>query len=104
MTTITINGVKWKVFAVDSNHERLVDEKGNQNAYGITLFRNSEIYIDGGLAPEVFKQVLVHELIHAIAFSYCTDINMIGEEEICDFIAAHFNEIKSLRKAVLKSI
>lgn len=104
MTTIIINGVKWKVFVVDSNHARLVDEKGNQDAYGITLFRNSEIYIDGGLAPEVFKQVIVHELVHAIAFSYCTDINMIGEEEVCDFIAAHFNELKSLRKTVLKSI
>lgn len=104
MTKIEINGIEWKVFIVDCKHELLVDENGEQSAYGITCFRNSEIYIDGGLAPEVFKQVLVHELVHAIAFSYCTDINMVGEEEVCDFISAHFNELKSFRKAVLKSI
>lgn len=101
---IEINRIKWRVFIVDSTHEELTDEDGEQDAYGITQLRKCEIYIDGGLAAPIYKQILIHELVHAMAFSYRTDLEGASEEVICDFIAAHFDELKSLCKSVLKSI
>lgn len=100
---IEINGIKWRVFIVDSTHKELVGEDGKQDAYGITMFRECEIYIDGGVAPSLFKQIVTHELVHAIAFSYGESIELEGEENICNFIAAHFDELKQHRKSILKA-
>lgn len=100
MKKIKINELEWKVFLVDQNHPKLADE----NAYGITHFRECEIYIDSELSPPLFKQIVTHELVHAVAFSYGVELVDATEEGICDFTAAHFDEIKTLRKAILKCI
>lgn len=101
-TIVMINGFAWKVFFVEKTHQELIDEKGEQNAYGITTFRECEIYIDYELPDGLMKKTIVHELMHAIAFSYGVNLNSYSEEDFCDFIGAHFDELKTLRKAVLK--
>lgn len=101
--TITINGLVWQVFFVEKGHSELADDNGGQPAYGIALFRKCNIFIDRGLPRQLLKQTLTHELVHAIAFSYGTNIDLENEEKICDFIAAHFDELKTLRKTILKS-
>lgn len=100
---ITINRMSWAVFFVDKSHSALTDDSGEQNAYGITIFREGEIYIDSALPNGLMRQTVTHELIHAIAFSYNVDLEYVSEEVFCKFIAAHFDELKSLRKAVLKA-
>lgn len=97
---ININGLEWKIFWVDQSHPKLDGE----NAYGITHFRECEIYIDSELAAPLLKQIIIHELVHAIAFSYGVELVDATEERFCDFTAAHFDELKKLRKAILKSI
>lgn len=104
MITIIINGIEWNVFFVDKTHRTLINDEGEQNAYGVTHFRTCEIYLDSGLNYNLFKQIVMHELVHALAFSYGESIEIESEEKICDFIAAHFDELKTLRKSVLKSI
>lgn len=103
-TKITINGVEWSVFFVDKGHTELVGDDGEQNAYGITCCRECEIYIDDGLPADHKRQVITHELVHALAFAYREDIELGAEEKVCDFIAAHFDELKRLRKKLLKAI
>ncbi len=103
-TIVTINGFDWTVFFVDKTHPELVDDDGEQNAYGIALLREGEIYIDGSLPKGLMRRTITHELVHAIAFTYSVDLDKVDEEEICDFIAIHFAEIKACRKAILKSI
>lgn len=103
-TTITINGFAWNVFFVDKTHPELTDEDGDQNAYGIALLRECEIYIDDSLPKGLMQRTVTHELVHAIAFTYSVDLDKADEEQICDFIAIHFEEIKACRKAILKSV
>lgn len=104
MIKIAINGVAWHVFFVKKTHAELADDNGEQNAYGITLPRECEIYIDRDLPKDLIHQIVTHELLHAFAFSYRESIELETEEKICDFISAHFNELKKLRKAVLKAL
>ena len=46
----------------------------------------------------------MHELVHALRFSYGESLDLENEEKICDFIAAHFDELKRLRKEILKAV
>lgn len=101
---VNINGLDWNVFFVDKTHEELVGEDGEQNAYGIALLREGEIYIDDSLPKGLMRKIVTHELIHAVAFTYSVDLDNADEEQICDFVATHFEELKSCRKAILKSI
>ncbi len=103
-TTITINSVKWIVFFVDKTHEELIDDDGEQSAYGVTCPRECEIYIDDELPKDHMRQIITHELLHAFAFSYRESIECESDEKICNFIAAHFDELKRLRKEILKAV
>ncbi len=104
MIKIIINGLEWTVCLVDKTHPKLADENGMPDAYGITVFRDCEIYIDCWLQEELFKQTTTHELVHALAFSYGEDLDRANEEDFCNFVGAHFDELKTLRKAVLKAL
>lgn len=104
MSIVTINGIEWTVYFVDKMHSALTDNNGEQDAYGVARYRTCEIYIDGGLPKELMRQVVTHELVHALRFSYGESLDLENEEKICDFIAAHFDELKRLRKEILKAV
>ncbi len=104
MSKITINGIEWAVYFVDKSHSALTDDTGEQDAYGVAHYRTCEIYIDSGLPKELIRQVVTHELVHALRFSYGESLELENEEKICDFIAAHFDEFKRLRKKILKAV
>lgn len=101
---VMINGITWSVFFVDKTHEVLTNENGEQDAYGVARYRTNEIYIDNGLSKGIMRQTVTHELVHALRFSYGESLDLESEDKICDFIAAHFDEIKKLRKAILKAL
>lgn len=103
-TCLTIGSLSWKVFFVKKDHSELVDDDGKQIAYGITVFRECEIYIDYELPDELMRIVITHELVHAMAFSYAIDLTTASEEEFCNFIGVHFDELKACRKTILKMI
>lgn len=88
-----INGLPWKLFDVDRDNKKLkIDDKPY---FGITRFQDLEIYVDKTLVNELYRQTLIHELIHAFTFSYGVHLlaNEETEESICDFMGAHFDEI-----------
>ena len=103
-TVITINGMEWGVFFVEKTHPALTDDSNEQDIFGITFYRTNEIYIDCGLPKELLRQTITHELVHAVRFSYGESLDLEDEEKICNFIGAHFDEIKANRKAILESI
>lgn len=100
MKQIKINGLKWKVYFVKSGSPKLADEDGKRSILGITYFRECEIYIDKELHKRLRKQTVIHELVHALLFSYGIDIEGATEENVCDLIGAHLDELVRLKEAI----
>ena len=100
MKTVKINGLKWKVFFVESDSPKLADENGKRNILGITYFRECEIYIDKELHKPLRRQTVIHELVHALLFSYGINAEGATEEEICALIGAHLDELVRLKEAI----
>lgn len=101
MITMDINGFEWKVQFVEENHEALVNETGEPAAFGITLLQKGEIYIESDLPKGLAEKIVTHEVVHAIAFSYGIDLDLVDEEKICDFIGTYFNVIQYWRSVIL---
>lgn len=95
-----INGLKWKIKTLDPDDERL-----NEDAtyMGLCVFLEQTIYIRAGMSKEQTKRTILHELIHAIIFSYGLDPDM-DEEGICNFVSAHFDELTKLMSEVKNGI
>ncbi len=100
MKTVKINGLKWKIFFVASESPKLTDEDNKRNILGITYFRECEIYIDKSLNKPLRRQTVIHELVHALLFSYGIDIEGATEENVCDLIGAHLDELVKLKEAI----
>ena len=100
MKTVKINGLKWKVFFVKNDSPKLIDETDGTAALGFTYFRECEIYIDKSLSKPLRRQTVIHELVHALLFSYGINAEGATAEEICDLISAHLDELVKLKEAV----
>ena len=99
-----INGERWRILFVSSNHPALLMDKGLY-ALGVCNDNNKTIYISLGLSEKKLKKVLCHEIVHAIMFSYhiilikeqqeimADLISTFGQEIICN-VNKIFNDIK----------
>lgn len=96
LTEVKINGIKWSVLTVPRAHKKL------KKSLGVCYFRECEIFIDENLQGENFKQTLMHELVHAFAFSFGVHFpeNDV-EESVCDFIAAHYRELSNIFQNII---
>ncbi len=88
-----INGLKWEVYSVQRDDEKL-KVKDNE-CLGITYYKDLQIFLDRSLSRELFRQTVIHELIHAFAFSFGVHLiaNEKTEESVCDFMGSHLDEI-----------
>lgn len=100
MKTVKINGLKWKVYFVKSSSPKLADDDNNTSFLGVAYRKDCEIYIDKSLNKPLRKQTVIHELVHALLFSYGIDIEGATEENVCDFIGAHLDELVRLKEAI----
>lgn len=100
MKTVKINGLKWKVHFVKGSSPKLADENNNTSFLGVAYCKECEIYIDKSLSKPLRKQTVTHELVHALLFSYGIDIEGATEENVCDFIGAHLDELVKLKEAI----
>ena len=87
------NGLTWEVKSVKSDNEKL-KFRGSE-CLGVTYYKDLQIFIDCGLSKELYRQTVIHELIHAFSFSFGVHLiaNEETEESVCDFIGAHLDEI-----------
>ena len=86
---IVINGLKWKVFNADPESPKLKNSRDIE-CFGITSYPRLTIYLRNDQAPELYRQTLIHELVHAYAFSFGVHLYADDdtEESICDFFGA----------------
>lgn len=90
---IKINGLNWTVENVHRNDEHLI-VRGNP-CFGVTHYADLIIWLDKTQAKELYRQTLIHELIHAYTFSFGVHLvaNEKTEESVCDFMGSHLDEI-----------
>lgn len=97
----TLNRIDWEVLVVPPNDPHLCIDSGA--CYGVTDLRAQEIYIDGSLSKVVFKQTVIHELVHAFKWSYGIYFPTVDVDEvISDFMGAHLCTIYGLTKRIMK--
>jgi hypothetical protein len=65
-TTIRIGTQVWKVI----EKPRKGDLSLSEDSFGYTLNRENIIVLDSGMSPSRKRQTLLHEVLHAIRFSF----------------------------------
>lgn len=98
-----VNGLTWTVQSVQRDSEKL--QVNNKDCLGATYFQDLQIYIDGTLPKVLFRQTVIHELVHVFTFSFGVHLvaNRGTEEPVCDFIGAHLDEIYSITNKIMNS-
>lgn len=103
ITTVEINSLPWKIYDAKDGADELVSR--GDSCYGVTDYIKCTIHMLASQGPELYRQTLIHELTHAVIFSYGQHlIELPGkrlEEGICDFLAAHADQIVDLADAVM---
>lgn len=99
---IIINGERWRVRLVPPSDPSLIFPSGK--ALGCCSDITKTIYINNTLSPSLLKKVLLHEITHAVLYSYNISIPNYEEEIIADLIATYGNEIVLLSNQIYDNI
>lgn len=102
MMKLRINGLNWNVQNVQRNDEKLKSKDGD-SCFGVTYYQELSVYLDKSMPKELYRQTVVHELIHAFTFSFGVHLfaNERTEESVCDFMGAHLDEICSATNKIM---
>ena len=87
-----INGELWRVVFVDPRHPALLKPNGDF-AIGACDDYSNTIYLSNNLSGGVLKQVLCHEITHAMMFSYRIKMPLQQEELFAELVAMFGEEI-----------
>lgn len=98
-----LNGIKWRVFFVSSNHPMLMRPDGSWTI-GSCNNKTKCIYICEGLSPAILWKVLCHEITHAAMFSYCVFLDSYTEELLADLVSTYGTEIITITDRVFFKI
>lgn len=98
---IDINGLEWEILCAHSEDKKLYTD--NTDCYGVTYFQEQQIYLDIDISKGLFRQTVIHELVHAFLFSfgYHLDCDEI-EEAVCDFVGSHLDNIYKIANKVVE--
>ena len=115
MNSFTVNGYRWRVMFVPSGSPELTD-RTFQSRVATTDPDTMTIYLSDVLSGTMLTRVLIHEMCHAVMWSYdmFAEIHRMvkrrywveAEEWICNFMADYgmivFNKVSSIlgRKAM----
>lgn len=99
----TIQGIVWTVEYRDKDNEKL--QLDGEPCFGVTNYEENKIYIRAGMQEEMERRTVVHELVHAYAFSravaFAARENEI-EERVCEFVAAYQRQIAEDAEKIIK--
>lgn len=98
-----INGLRWSVRLVAPSHPMLLTP-WMTHAFGTCDKPTQTIYIDKTLPSRKIKEVLCHEIVHAVVFSYGIILTYQDEEVLAEFITAFGNEIMQLTNVIYNGI
>ena len=97
---VDINGETWRIVLVSPNHPILY----HNNIF--TLGRCDDlkkiIFINQDINDQLFKKVLLHELIHAYIYSNNIKINKVSEEIVADLISICGEDIINITNEICK--
>lgn len=102
---IVINGLKWKVFNADPESKNLRNSR-DVKCFGITSYPRLMIFLRNDQAPELYRQTLIHELVHAYAFSFGVHLyaDENTEESVCDFFGAYADKIITHTNQIMEKL
>lgn len=96
MSSFTLNGIIWEIRTVPSNSYELVDRTGKLTVGTTDLLTNC-IYLSSELSGYFRNTVLIHEIGHAVMFSFdlIRELHsfvepenwIFAEEWVCNFLA-----------------
>ncbi len=87
-----INGVRWRVRLVSPAHPLLLTP-WKTHALGVCDKVTQTICVDETLSPQLLKEVLCHEVVHAFMFSYMIDLSYSEEELVAELMSQYGEEI-----------
>lgn len=102
--TIDINNIPFRIEFASPEvvAERFTDGIDDGKVYfGITDYIKQDILIRSDLGKVVARQTLIHELTHAFLFGL--GVSVIGEEQVCEFIGAHADNLVRLANIVMEA-
>lgn len=83
-----INGVRWRVRLVSPAHPLLLTP-WKTHALGVCDKVTQTICIDKTLSPQLLKEVLCHEIVHAFMYSYMIDLSYSEEELVAELMSQY---------------
>ena len=87
-----INGVVWRVRLVSPAHPLLLTP-WKTHALGVCDKVTQTICVDKTLSPQLLKEVLCHEIVHAFMYSYMIDLSYSEEELVAELMSQYGEEI-----------
>jgi hypothetical protein len=75
-SSIRIGTQVWEIIEADASKDSALSE----DAMGYTMERSNTIVIDKALPPSRKRQVVFHELLHALRFTYANPITPVKGE------------------------
>jgi len=91
---IIINGLPWEVYEKDE----LDSECSDVTTLGHTKFEELKIVLKSGLPLPLKRQIMAHEVMHAIMYSEGIYRDTYTDEEVCELIAAHAAKIEGIMR------
>ena len=98
-----INGVRWRVRLVSPAHPLLLTP-WKTHALGVCDKVTQTICIDETLSPQLLKEVLCHEIVHAFMFSYMIDLSYSEEELVAELMSKYGEHILEVTNAIYDGI
>lgn len=92
---ININNIDYIFKIVEWNDERLKMEDGDFH-FGVTNFKDKEIYIANNLSEQTKRTTIIHEITHAFIDSFGMLQIDWNDEIVADFISAHLDNINEV--------
>ncbi len=98
-----INGVRWRVRLVSPAHPLLLTP-WHTHALGVCDKVTQTICVDKTLSPQLLKEVLCHEIVHAFMYSYMIDLSYSEEELVAELMSQYGEDILGQTDAIYNGI
>ena len=98
-----INGVRWRVRLVSPAHPLLLTPWFT-HALGVCDKVTQTICVDKTLSPQLLKEVLCHEIVHAFMYSYMIDLSYSEEELVAELMSKYGEDILERTDAIYNGI
>lgn len=98
-----INGVRWRVRLVSPAHPLLLTP-WKTHALGVCDKVTQTICVDKTLSPQLLKEVLCHEIVHAFMYSYMIDLSYSEEELVAELMSQYGEDIIQVSNAIYNGI